>query len=447
MLVLPSNMTDKNLLRGLDYSVVQKCIHCGFCLPSCPTYDATKKETSSPRGRIAMMRAVADGKLEASAAFADEMYFCLGCLACQTACPAGVDFAHLIEMGRAESERVGALATPKRNVVRSFALKWLFAKPSRLRFVARLLRLDQSVGFSAAISKLLPKHIRELRAMQPKICKKFSFQLIDEIEKPVAASVSERSPLAHARGYKVGILTGCVQDVAFSDVNRDTVDVLLANGCAVVTPRPQVCCGSLMAHNGELELAKEMARQNLDAFDVENLDAIIINAAGCGSHMKHCDRLLEGDAAYRERAKIWSSKVKDISEFLVEIGFRKPSAVSGQLSATITYHEACHLVHGQKVSAQPRALLASLPNSKLVELPEAAWCCGSAGIYNITQPEMAAQLQQRKIEKILSTDATIVATANSGCVIQIASGLKQRGAQMRVAHPVTLLAEAYRAEH
>jgi glycolate oxidase iron-sulfur subunit len=431
-------MTDKNLLRDLDYSVVQKCIHCGFCLPSCPTYDATKRESSSPRGRIAMMRAVADGKLEVSAAFADEMYFCLGCLACQTACPAGVDFAHMLEMGRAESERVGALANPKRNFVRSFALKWLFEKPSRLRCVARLLRLDQSLGFSAAIAKFLPKRLREFCEMQPKICAKFSFELIGEVEMPTA-----RPAVAP---YRVGLVTGCVQDVAFSDVNRDTVNVLLANGCEVVTPRAQVCCGSLLAHNGELELAKELARQNLDAFDVERLDAIIINAAGCGSHMKHYDRLLADDKRYAERAKIWSRKSRDISEFLVEIGFRKPMPREGSRT-TVTYHEACHLVHGQKVSAQPRELLASLPNCDLVELPEATWCCGSAGIYTITQPEMAWQLQQRKIEKILATGANIVATGNPGCVIQIVSGLKARGSDVRVAHPVTLLAEAYRAEH
>jgi glycolate oxidase iron-sulfur subunit len=440
-------MTETNLLRGLDYTVLQKCIHCGFCLPSCPTYDATKKETSSPRGRIAMMRAVADGTIEASAAFAQEMYFCLGCLACQTACPAGVDFAQLIEMGRAESERARVLATPRRDFFRALALQWLFVKPARLRFVARLLRLDQSLGFSAAISRFLPKRIRELQAMQPKICRKFSFQLIDEIEKPGAARGAGRDSLPGSGGFKVGLLTGCVQDVAFSDVNRDTVDVLLANGCEVLTPRAQGCCGSLMAHNGELELAKKLARQNLEAFDIERLDAIIVNAAGCGSHMKHYDRLLAGDAVYAERAKIWCAKVKDISEFLVEIGFRKPKAPrQGAPPAAIAYHEACHLVHGQKIGAQPRAVLASLAHSRLVELPEADWCCGSAGIYNITQPEMAAQLQQRKIDHILSTGASIVATANPGCVIQIVSGLKRRGINIRVAHPVTLLAEAYRAE-
>jgi glycolate oxidase iron-sulfur subunit len=300
---------------------------------------------------------------------------------------------------RAESERVGVLETPKRNLIRSFALKWLFAKPNRLRFLARILRLDQRIGFSQAIAQLLPKQLRDLRAMQPKISEKFSFGLIREVEKPTA-----RPAVAP---YRVGLLTGCVQDIAFSAVNRDTVEVLLANGCEVVTPRAQVCCGSLLAHNGELELAKELARQNLDAFEVEQLDAIIVNAAGCGAHMKHYDRLLAEDKRYAQRAKLWSGKVKDIAEFLVEIGFRRPMPRDGART-TVTYHEACHLVHGQKISRQPRELLASLPNCTVVELPEATWCCGSAGIYNITRPEMAAQLQQRKVEKILSTGATVV---------------------------------------
>ena len=422
------SLTEPNLLSQLDYSVLQQCIHCGLCLPTCPTYDATKDETSSPRGRIALMRAVADGKLAAnSAQFADEMYFCLGCLACETACPAGVNYAEMIEFARAEVESNGAKATAKRNFIRALALRWLFAKPGRLRLVAKLLRLDQSIGLSGAIARLLPKQLRELHAIQPKICEKFSFDLIRETESPPTP-----------RCYRVALLTGCVQDIAYSNVNRDTVDVLLANDCEVFTPRPQVCCGSLMGHNGELELAKKMARQNLDAFPLENLDAIIVNSAGCGSFMKRYGDLLPDDP----RTRSWDEKVYDIHEWLMKIGIRQPRG-NRQPTTRVTYHEACHLVHGQKISQQPRELLRSIPGVELIELSEATWCCGSAGIYNITQPEMSLALLERKMKNIAATGAEIVAMGNPGCIGQIRYGAKRFGVNLEVVHPITLLARAY----
>ena len=425
------SLTESNLLSQLDYSVLQQCIHCGMCLPTCPTYDATKHETSSPRGRIALMRAVADGKLASnSPQFADEMYFCLGCLACETACPAGVNYAEMIECARAEVESSGAKASAKRNLIRAFALHWLFAKPGRLHFVASLLRLDQVTGLSKAVSTLFPKHVRELHALQPKVCQKFSFDLIDECEHPAS----------HAPRYHVGLLTGCVQDVAYADVNRDTVDVLLANECEVFTPRTQVCCGSLMGHNGELELARELARQNLDAFPLENLDAIIVNSAGCGSFMKHYGHLFPKDP----RARLWDKKVHDIHEWLVKIGIQTPRQAK-QPTVRLTYHEACHLVHGQKISQQPRELLRAIPGVELVELPEATWCCGSAGIYNITQPEMSMALLERKMKHIAATGAQVVATGNPGCIGQIRYGARRLGVNVEVVHPVTLLARAYKS--
>jgi glycolate oxidase iron-sulfur subunit len=425
-------LTESNLLRQLDYSILQQCIHCGMCLPTCPTYDATKHETSSPRGRIALMRAVADGRLAAnSPQFADEMYFCLGCLACETACPAGVNYAEMIEYARAEVESSGAKASAKRNFIRAFALRWLFAKPGRLRFVARLIRLDQTAGLSKAISTILPKHLRELYALQPRICDRFSFDLIRE---------HEDSP-PNAPRYHVGLLTGCVQDVAYADVNRDTVDVLLANGCEVFTPRTQVCCGSLMGHNGELELAENLARQNLDAFPLQDLDAIIVNSAGCGSFMKRYGDLLPDDP----RARLWDEKVHDIHEWLVKIGIRTPRQGT-RSTIRVAYHEACHLVHGQKISQQPRELLRAIPGVELVELPEATWCCGSAGIYNITQPEMSMALLERKMKHIAATGAQVVATGNPGCIGQIRYGAKKLGVNIEVVHPITLLARAYRHE-
>jgi glycolate oxidase iron-sulfur subunit len=256
--------------------------------------------------------------------------------------------------------------------------------------------------------------------------------LIAPVEKPAAAK------------FRVGVLTGCVQDVVFSDINRDTVDVLLANGCEVYTPSVQSCCGSLHAHNGEMETAAQLARRLIDSFDVENLDAILSNAAGCGSHLKGYARLLADDPAYAARAALWSSKLKDIHEWLAEIGVRAPRAASPEMK--VTYHEACHLCHGQKITRQPREILRAIPGLTLVELPEATWCCGSAGIYNITQPEMAAQLQERKLNNIFATGVGIVATANPGCHLQLVAGARKAGKSLEIVHPVTLLARAYRRE-
>lgn len=425
------SLTEPNLLQQVDYSILQQCIHCGMCLPTCPTYDATKNETSSPRGRIALMRAVADGRLTPnSAQFADEMYFCLGCLACETACPAGVNYAEMIEFARAEVEHNGVKASAKRNLIRAVALRWLFAKPGRLRLVARFLRVDQAVGLSGAIARLLPRRLRELHAIQPKICDRFSFELIRETESPT-----------QPRRHRVALLTGCVQDVAYANVNRDTVDVLLANGCEVFTPRAQVCCGSLMGHNGELRLATRLALQNLDAFPLEELDAIIVNSAGCGSFMKRYGDLLPDNP----RAKIWDQKVCDIHKWLMKIGIQPMARREPRPPVRVTYHEACHLVHGQKISQEPRELLRAIPGVELVELPEAAWCCGSAGVYNITQPEMSLALLERKMKQIAATGAKIVATGNPGCIGQIRYGAKRFGVDVEVAHPVTLLARAYKS--
>lgn len=430
-------MSDDHSLKSMDYSVLQQCMHCGMCLPTCPTYDATKLERNSPRGRIALMRSIADGDLEATKTFADEMYFCLGCLACETACPAGVEYAHLFEVARAESEQSGTLDTVQRRVVRGFTLRGLFTHPRLLRLVGRSLWLWQASGGQALFRKLrltalLPGRFRTLEPQTPTVKAHFSHQLIQPSETPTKPK------------YRVGMLTGCVQDLAFSDINRDTVDVLLANNCAVETPSVQACCGSLHAHNGELDTSMMLARRLLDTFDVMNLDAIISNAAGCGSHLKTYGRLLANDPVYSERAAAWSSKLKDIHEWLSEIGVRRPA--SSGTPVRVTYHEACHLVHGQKISRQPREILGAVPGLELVELPESTWCCGSAGIYNITQPEMSATLQTRKLENIRKTGVSVVATSNPGCHLQLVNGAKIEGMSLEVVQPVTLLARAYRAE-
>ncbi len=426
-------------LKDLDYSVVQQCMHCGLCLPTCPTYDATKLERNSPRGRIALMRAIADERLEPTKAFADEMYFCLGCLACMTACPAGVNYAELFEHARAEAEQSGVLDSPKRGLIRGFTLRWLFMDLHRLHLVGYALRLYQQLGLQTFIRRcgvlnLLPKRLRELEAMTPQMQEKFSNELIE----PLTAAVGPKR-------FRVAMLTGCAQDLIFSDVNRDTVEVLARNGCDVVTPPVQLCCGSLHAHNGEWELAQQLARKNIDQFPPDQFDAIITNAAGCGSHLKHYAKLLAGDPVYETRAHQWDAKMADIHEWLARTGITPPTAANAP-AQSVTYHEACHLCHGQKITAQPRQVLCAIPNLQLTELPESTWCCGSAGIYNLTQPEMADDLLDRKVRHIKSTKADVVATGNPGCLLQVLNGCKRNGLEVRVAHPVTLLAEAYRRD-
>jgi glycolate oxidase iron-sulfur subunit len=268
--------------------------------------------------------------------------------------------------------------------------------------------------------------------MTPHVESEFSADLIAPV-----------TPATGQRRYRVAMLTGCAQDLTFASVNRDTVEVLVRNGCEVVTPPLQNCCGSLHAHNGEWGLAQTLARRNIDQFPPEEFDAIITNAGGCGSHLKHYAHLLKDDPAYLQRAQVWDRKVKDIHEWLAQIGVTAPSA-AGAPEQVVTYHESCHLCHGQKVVSQPRQLLRLIPGLKLVELPESNWCCGSAGIYNITQPEMASQLLERKMDHVVTTGATVVATGNPGCLIQLEAGCRNRGVALRIVHPITLLAEAYR---
>jgi len=423
-------------LKEMDYSIVQQCMHCGLCLPTCPTYDATKLERNSPRGRIALMRRIADGEMEVTEAFAREMYFCLGCLACETACPAGVQYSRLFEYARADIEHSGVLHTPRRDFIRTASLKVLFTNPNLLRGLGRLLWAYQATGMQSLVrrlglTRLLPRKLREMEPLTPEVKPRFSDSLIAPVETPPAPP-----------RYRVGLLTGCVQDLIYPDVNRDTADVLLANGCEVVTPRAQFCCGSLHAHNGELETAREMARRTLDAFDLDGLDAVITNAAGCGSHLKTYGHLLHDDPQYAERAARWDAKLKDIHEWLAAIGIAPPRP--GIAPMRVTYHEACHLCHGQKITRQPREILRAIPGLELVELPESTWCCGSAGVYNITQPEMSQELLRRKLDQVAQTAAPIVATANPGCLVQIVAGLRERGCAVEARHPIALLAQAYR---
>jgi len=416
-----------------------------MCLPTCPTYDETLRERHSPRGRIAMIRAAADGQVEVDRAFAEEMYYCLGCLACQSACPAGVNYAELFEHARAEVERRGVLNTRRRNFIRWITIRVLFMHPRLLEALGYGLWLYQRSGLQwllrkLRLTRLLPGKLRALEPNTPRVRLPYSAGRIKVLEQPSGKIDASR------RSYRVALLTGCVQDLLYARVNRATADVLLANGCEVVTPRHQPCCGSLHAHNGELELARELARRNLDRFDLDRLDAVITNAGGCGSHLKHYGGLLAGDPDYARRAEVWDRKVKDIHQWLVEIDFRPPTARFA--ADRVTYDQSCHLGHGQRVVAQPEQILRSIPGLELVPLPEADWCCGSAGIYSITQPEQAAKLLQRKLRHIESTGARTVASANPGCLLQLENGIRQdpQLAGVRVVHSVELLAAAYGRE-
>lgn len=418
----------ENLLQGMDYSVLQQCIHCGMCLPTCPTYDETHRETSSPRGRIALMRSVADGDFTVTEGFSEEMYFCLGCLACQSVCPADVKYSELIERARAETRRSGRSG----NLLGALILNGIFMSRAWVRGLARLLWLYERSGLqwllrASGLIRLLGRRLSNLELMSPRVENQFT---------PTGVF-----PARGTRRFRVGLLAGCVQDVAFSQVNRDTIEVLQANGCEVVVPVAQQCCGSLHGHNGELKSARALARANMEAFGPGPLDAVIVNSAGCGSFMKHYGQLLDGEAA----AAGWSARVKDISEFLVEIGFKKPEGPAGE-TTRVTYHDACHLCHGQKIRSQPREILRAIPGLEFVELPESEWCCGSAGIYNITHPDLAMKLLDRKMKNITSTRASLVASGNPGCTIQLLHGAGRLRVPFRVGHPVSLLAEAYRRE-
>ena len=411
-----------------------------MCLPTCPTFDATKRERNSPRGRVALMRAIADGKLDMTVEFADEMSYCLGCLACQSACPAGVNYALLFETARSDIERRHLHTGASRSFWRWLTLDVLFTHPRAMRITGRLMRFYQRSGVEtfvrrSGLTRLLPGSLRRLEPQAPRMAGAFSNQLI----------AGHEVPRGETR-FKVAVLTGCVQDLVFPDINRDTVDVLLANGCAVDTPSTQPCCGSIHAHNGLLDRAVDQARRLIDLIPPDRYDAIITNAGGCGSHLRQYGHLLEDDPQYRDAAQAWDAKLRDVHEWLVEIGSRAPGAAPFDRAISLTYHDSCHLVHGQKVSTQPRALLRQLPDVAVVELTESTWCCGAAGVYSVTQPDQAEALLRRKVGHINATGAQLLAAANPGCHLQIARGLRDAGIQTEVVHPISLLASAYRRE-
>ena len=415
-----------------DKKLIDECVHCGFCLPTCPTYVLFGEEMDSPRGRIYLMNKGLDEE-----AMDDTMVrhwdLCLGCMACVTACPSGVQYDKLIEATRGQIERRYERTSEDR-AFREMIFQ-IFPYPNRLRLMAAPLKLYQRFGVGealhkAGVMKLLPKRMRAMEALMP--------MLTEQQEVPeVTAAVGEQR-------RRVGFIKGCVQRVFFSDVNAATVRVLAAEGCEVVAPKIQGCCGALSVHAGREDEFQGFARKLIDAFEGLELDNIIINAAGCGSTLKEYGYLLRDDPEYAERAKDFSAKVRDVSEFLQELG---PVAERNPLPVTAAYHDACHLAHAQGVRKQPRQTLKQIPGMDVKEIREAEVCCGSAGIYNMVEPEPAAELGERKANNILKTGAQVIVTSNPGCMLQLQASLKKMGhGGLPMAHPMEVLDASLRGE-
>jgi len=408
--------------------LVEDCVHCGFCLPACPTYLLWGEEADSPRGRIYLMRAGLEGRAAWTESYQRHFDTCLGCMACLTACPSGVKYDRLIEATRPQVERHGRRSFMDRAFRR--LIFEIFPHPSRLRALAWPLWLYQRSGLrslvhASGLLKMLPTRLAAMERLLP-----------DLSASTLGHRAAARVPARGTSRRRVGLLLGCVQRVFFPHVNDATARVLAAEGCDVEMPAAQGCCGALMLHAGRDTEAAAAARRLIDVFETAGVDCVAINAAGCGSAMKSYGDLLRDDPVYAERARAFAAKCVDVSELLADL---EPRATRHPLPMRVAYHGACHLHHAQGVSAQPRDLLRSIPGIELHEIPEADVCCGSAGIYNLLEPDTAARLRDRKVQHLLTTDAEVVVSGNPGCLMQIASGLELAGRTIRTMHLVELV--------
>jgi glycolate oxidase iron-sulfur subunit len=420
-----------------DYRKLMECVHCGLCLPTCPTYAELGVEMDSPRGRVYLMRAVVEGKLSLSASYQQHISLCLGCRACETACPSGVKFGQLLEGARAQIEQAEAPRYPPlAKWLRALAFRGILPRPVVLGVLGNLLLLYQYSGLRAlvnypALRRWLPERLTELDQLLPRVPKR-----------AYRARLREVTPAQGERRGRVGFVSGCVMPILFAPVNDATVRLMAANGFDVITPRAQRCCGALHAHAGERGEARRLARQNLEAFAQARVDWIVVNAAGCGAMLKEYHELLHDDALLSGAAKQFSERVLDVSQFFDRFPFRGPL---GELKLRVAYDDPCHLVHGQRVKEEPRRLLRSIPGLELLDVPEGDWCCGSAGIYNLVHPELSRQILERKMKHIAAVNPDVITTGNPGCLIQIATGAKQHGLAAAVVHPIELLYRAYLA--
>jgi glycolate oxidase iron-sulfur subunit len=424
-------VVDNPLHALLDKKVLKECVHCGLCLDFCPTYRLLGHEADSPRGRIYQVRQVYEGKISADDPdFREHIYACLDCRACQTACPSGVQYGKIIEAARAVAEPV----TPSEKTVGRAILGSVFTRPRLLDAAGVGLRMYQRSGLQSLVRRtgalrLLPARMREMEAMLG----------------PTQGGVRRWSAphVTPARGpvrYRVGFIEGCIMPQLFGDTNAATVRVLAMNGCVVYSPPKQGCCGALQMHTGDRATAQDLARRNVDAFEGLGLDAIIINAAGCGSTLKEYAHLLADDPQYAERARGFQNLVKDVSEFLAGIDLVPPTQ---PVPMRVTYQDACHLVHGQGIRQQPRKLLGQIPGLELVEMKFSDVCCGSAGIYNLTHYDISMRVLEEKMDNVLATGATAVVAPNPGCTMQLAYGARRRGVELELLHVVDLLDRAY----
>lgn len=424
-------------IKGFDsknppaQELIDTCVHCGFCLSTCPSYRVIGKEMDSPRGRIYLMDGINKGIASFDPTTSQHFDTCLGCLACVSTCPSGVQYDRLIAATRPQVERNQPRSLADK-VIR-FLIFNLFPYPLRLRLLLPLLWLYEKLGLQKIVraSGLLKKIFPRLAAMEsilPSITLK-SFQ----------QNYPDVIPAQGEKRYRVGMVLGCVQRFFFSPVNEATLRVLTANGCEVVIPKTQGCCAALPAHQGQEKQAQTIAKQMIDSFADTEVDYIIINAAGCGHTLKEYGHILADDSEYKEKGKQFSQQVRDVHEFLAEIGIKAQLFPLTDAELTIVYQDACHLLHGQKISLQPRQLLEQIPNLKIKEPIDAALCCGSAGVYNMLQPKIADELGQQKVNNLLNTGAQLIASPNPGCSLQIKKHLQMEGKQIPLLHPIELL--------
>jgi glycolate oxidase iron-sulfur subunit len=415
-----------------DESAYLNCIRCGLCLAVCPTYRETLKETASPRGRVALARKGLEGDLELSPNLIEQMYGCFACMACNDLCPVGIRPADLALSMRQIQEQLQPASW------KQALFSGVIPHPGRMEAAVWPLRLYQRLGirrlvYALGLHRILPNKIRDLESMLPRIPQRPLRQTLPDV---VKASGESR--------YRVGFFLGCAQNLLFAEESAAAVRVLARNGCTVITPRQTVCCGMPARGYGRLDLVKDQARHNIALFEQSQVDVIVTDCATCGSTLKEYGAFLSDDVDWANRAAAFSSKVRDVSEFLAEIPIEKPQ---GRVEARVTYHDPCHLRRAQRVWQQPRALLGLIDGLELVELPEADWCCGSAGSQLITHYDTSLRVLDRKLDNLASTGAQVIASGCPGCQMQLLTGIRRRGLPVRVVHPVTLLDEAYEASN